>query len=210
MVSSPVAASPCEAFVVHRATATTSRARFLFHESGPVPFCQNRGSVVGALRKLQQGIVGRGCTAHGVVRQRPFVQLLMVRCRGRINFRVGKSCRFRIGVGIKKRRGYGGVAGPKAEAAHFLRICFTRDRIRQMRNSAGMRWRRASGKSRHGQIETTPEKMDRAAFAAEAGAKFLEDAIGLQEHAPEAVGIFRDRMRDVVHRDRTGSGLQSR
>src|SRR5436190_8291993 len=60
-----------------------------------------------------------------------------------------------------------------------------------MGNAAGMRWRRPSGKARHRQIEAAPEKMHRTAFAAETRTKFLENTIGLQKHAPEAVGIFQ-------------------
>ena len=60
-----------------------------------------------------------------------------------------------------------------------------------MGNAAGMRWRRPPGKARHRQIEAAPEEMYRTAFAAEARTKFFENAICLQEHAPEAVGIFQ-------------------
>src|SRR4026209_1014155 len=60
-----------------------------------------------------------------------------------------------------------------------------------MGNAAGMRWRGPSGKAGHRQIEAAPEEMHRTAFAAEAGTKFFENAICLQEHAPEAVRIFQ-------------------
>src|SRR5436305_1845632 len=60
-----------------------------------------------------------------------------------------------------------------------------------MGNAAGMRWRRPSGKARHRQIEAAPEEMYRTAFAAEARTKFFENAICLQEDAPEAVGIVQ-------------------
>src|SRR5438067_1427787 len=60
-----------------------------------------------------------------------------------------------------------------------------------MGNAAGMGWRPPSGKPRHRQIEAAPEEMYGTAFAAEARAKFFENAIYLQEHAPEAVGIFQ-------------------
>ena len=53
-----------------------------------------------------------------------------------------------------------------------------------------MRRRLPSRKTRYGQIETAPEKMHRAAFAAEARTKFFKNAIGLDQNAPETVGIF--------------------
>ena len=52
-----------------------------------------------------------------------------------------------------------------------------------------MRRRGTTGKAGDGEIETAPEEMHRTAFAAEAGAKFFQDAIGLEQDAPEAVGL---------------------
>src|SRR5690242_19444532 len=60
-----------------------------------------------------------------------------------------------------------------------------------MGNAAGMRWRRPSGKARYRQIEAAPEEMHRTAFPAEARTKLFENAICLQKHAPEAVGIVQ-------------------
>src|SRR6266496_5903651 len=87
-----------------------------------------------------------------------------------------------------------------------------------MWNSPRM-WRRwPSGETRHCQIKTAPEKMHRAAFAAETRAKVLKQAIALHEHAPEPVGIFaiiravllilikRDRILDLVRRGIDGHG----
>src|SRR4029079_8228582 len=73
------------------------------------------------------------------------------------------------------------VARPEAAAADFVRIRFARDPIRQMRHAAGMLGGRSSGEARDREIETTPEKVDGAAFTAEPGAKLLEQAIGLQQ-----------------------------
>jgi hypothetical protein len=42
-------------------------------------------------------------------------------------------------------------------------------------------------KPRHREIETAPEEMNRACLAEKAAAKELEDAIGLDERAPEAM-----------------------
>src|SRR6266403_962342 len=60
-----------------------------------------------------------------------------------------------------------------------------------MRNAAGMRRRGPAGKTRDGKIWRAPEKMDRTAFPAEARSKFFEDAVGLDQNAPESIGIFR-------------------
>src|SRR5262249_37670720 len=97
----------------------------------------------------------------------------------------------RIGVGIKKRRRHDIGAGPETEAAHFLRICFARDRIRQVRNPARMRRRRSPGKSCHGKIETAPEKMNRTALSEQARSKILKPPIRLNKSAPESVRVFR-------------------
>src|SRR5215467_6958885 len=54
-----------------------------------------------------------------------------------------------------------------------------------------MGWRGPAGKTCYRQIKAPPEEMHRTAFAAETRTKFLENAIGLQKNAPEAVGIFQ-------------------
>src|SRR6185437_8588032 len=50
-----------------------------------------------------------------------------------------------------------------------------------------MRRRRPAGEARHRKIETPPEEVHRARLAEEAAAEELEDAICLNEHAPERV-----------------------
>src|SRR3954453_7272585 len=59
-----------------------------------------------------------------------------------------------------------------------------------MGNAPGMFWRRTAGEPGHGEVETPPEKMDRAAFAAELGAELLEDPVALEQDAPETIGVF--------------------
>src|SRR5437762_6563129 len=115
----------------------------------------------------------------------------MKRSRRRLNFRICETIRRWIGIRIEERRGNLVVARPKTETAHFLRIGFARDRVGQMGDAAGMRRRRPAGKARYCEIEATPEKMDRAALAAETRTKFLENPISLQKHAPEPIGVFR-------------------
>src|SRR2546421_911099 len=74
-----------------------------------------------------------------------------------------------------------------------------------MGNAAGMRRCAPAGKTRHREIEATPEKMHRTAFAAEPRTKFLENPISLQKYPPESIGVFRIVSRVfliVVERDR--------
>ncbi|MBV8095187.1 MAG: hypothetical protein JO110_18545 [Acetobacteraceae bacterium] len=76
----------------------------------------------------------------------------------------------------------------------------------------------------HREIETAPEEMHRACLAEKPGTKELEDAIGLQERAPEAVGRggviasmtsilreadrFEHLVRHLVDRDRDAEAVQ--
>src|ERR1700689_4486340 len=47
----------------------------------------------------------------------------------------------------------------------------------------------APGKPRHCEVETAPEKMHRAGFADKTGAKFFQNAIGLDQSLPEFMHI---------------------
>ena len=69
-----------------------------------------------------------------------------------------------------------------------MRIGFARDRVGQSGHAAGMERRRPSGKAGDREVEAAPEEMDRARLAEEAAAEELEDAIGLDERAPETMG----------------------
>src|ERR1035437_730829 len=70
-----------------------------------------------------------------------------------------------------------------------MRISVGRDASRQA-GHAGMLWRSASGETRAGQVEGSPEEVDGAHFAGESGAEDGEDARGLQQDVPEALRIF--------------------
>src|SRR5258708_31057609 len=79
-----------------------------------------------------------------------------------------------------------------------------------MRHAAGMARRAAAGKTRHSEIETAPEKLQRAGLAEEAGAELLEHPIGIEKNlkkAPERVRVVggvrvilreADRLRQFV------------
>src|SRR5882757_1612374 len=183
---------------------------FLFFQCITVPLPQLRCSVVGALRKVQKDFIRLFSGAHCVVRQNELPQLHLVESRVWLNFRLSESRWFRIRIRIEEWRRCSRVAGPKTEAAHFLRVGFARDLVWQMRDSARMGRRWPPRETRHGQIKTAPEKMHRTAFATETRAKLLKYAVALHQNVPEPVGIFaivravlfvlikRDRIFDLV------------
>src|SRR5436305_11300510 len=164
---------------------------FLFLEGGAVPLRQRGSGIINALREFQDRIVWRLPPANILIQQNEFAQLRMKRRRGWLYFCIRETIGRRIGVGIEECRGNLVVARPGTETAHFLRIGLAGDRVGQMGDAARM-WRRGpAGKARYREIEAAPEKMDRAALAAETRTKFLENPISLQKHAPEPIGVFR-------------------
>src|SRR5262249_10667050 len=87
----------------------------------------------------------------------------------------------------------------------LLGICLARDRIRQMRHSAGMRRRSPAGETCHRQIKTAPKKMHWAAFAAEMRAELLKHAVTLHKNAPKPMRILasvRARLFMLAERNR--------
>ena len=104
----------------------------------------------------------------------------------------------------------GVAAGPEARAAHLVAVRLAHDGIAEARHAAGMRRRGATREARHRKIEAAPEEMHRAGLAEEAAAEALEDAVGLEQRAPEAVdrgrviagmsavGIERQRIGDLA------------
>src|ERR1043166_625731 len=173
--------------------ATLMQDWFLLDQSLAIPLSQRRGRVISALSEFEQRVIWGFRSANRVVRQNEFLDLRIIGRGVRFHFRFRKTFWFRIRVGIKNRLRNRIIARPKSEAANFLRIRFARDRVRQMRNAARMRRRLPTGKSRDRQIKTSPEKMDRTAFAAETGAKLFKDAIGLSQHAEEHTSELQSR-----------------
>src|SRR6266403_5203422 len=162
----------------------------LLLQCGAIPLPQFRCSIVGAPRKVEEDLIRLFASAHRVVRQDEFAQFGLVESRIRLNFRLCESRGFRIRIRIEEWRWCSRVAGPKPEAAHFLRVGLARDLVRQMRDTSRMRWRRAAGETRYCQIKAAPEKMHRTAFATETRAEFLKHAVALHEHAPEPIRVF--------------------
>src|SRR5262249_35678135 len=116
----------------------------LFLQCITVPLPQLRGSVVGALCKIEKDFIWLFSSAHRVVRQDELPQLYLVESRVWLNFRLCKSRRLRIRIRIEEWRWRSRVARPKTEAADFLRVGLACDRVRQMRDASRMRWRWAA------------------------------------------------------------------
>src|SRR5437899_10073959 len=49
----------------------------------------------------------------------------------------------------------------------------------------------AAAEARATQIKTTPEEMNRAAFADKLSAEFLKHSLGGKQYSPQAIGVFR-------------------
>ena len=99
-----------------------------------------------------------------------------------------KPVRLRIGVGIEGGLGESLAAGPVAGAAHLVRIRLAGDGVGQPGHAAGMERSRPPGEARDREVEAAPEEVHRARLSEEAAPEQLEDAIGLDEHPPEAMG----------------------
>src|SRR5262249_1818484 len=139
---------------------------------------------------LEQNFIRLLSRAYRVIRQHELPEVGFVEGCRRLDLRFFKSQWFRIGVRIKNRRRRRGVAGPKTETAHLLRVCLSRYCIGEMRDPGGMRRSCPSGKPRQSKVEAAPEKMYRAAFATKARSELLEHAIALHQNPPESIGVF--------------------
>ena len=155
-----------------------------------VPIGAIRRGVVRALQKLQQRGVGRGGGTNGVIGQNEFLQILAEKCAVRQDRGRGETGRRGIGVGIKGWVVDSAAARPKTRAADLVRIGFTDNCVREMRNTSRVKRRAASGEACHGEVEAAPEKMNRAAFADGTGTEQFEHAIDLHERPPVSMCIF--------------------
>jgi hypothetical protein len=59
-----------------------------------------------------------------------------------------------------------------------------------VRHTARVERRLTTGEASRRQVEASPEEMDRARLAGEAGAEHIEQAVGLDEGVPEALDRF--------------------
>src|SRR5690606_32493994 len=91
---------------------------------------------------------------------------------------------------VERRIGHGASARPESATADLLRVRFPRDRIGQVRNTAGMLRSRPSREAGDGEIRGAPEEVHGTALPDEAAAELLEHPVDLHEDAAEAVGVF--------------------
>src|SRR3954452_17134651 len=178
-------------------------------ERGAVPAAGVGCGRIGRGEEIEQERVRIGRRPDGLVGQDELAERWLEAGARRHN-PVAEARRLRIGVGVERGAREGVVAGPKTGARELVRIGLARERVRQPRQAAGTGRRRPPRDPRHREVEAAPEEMHRARLAEKTGAEELEDAIGLDERAPEAMrrggivggvdAVLReaDRVRDLV------------
>src|SRR3954466_10680143 len=106
---------------------------------------------------------------HGFVREDEFRQLVAVKGRRRAHRCLLEASRLRRCIRIECGLLDWTAAGPEAVTDDFVGISLTRNGVR------AFAFRRAApGETRDCQIETSPEKMHRTAFADKAAAEIFE------------------------------------
>src|SRR6202044_3180467 len=86
------------------------------------------------------------------------------------------------GVAVEGCLAVAAVTGPEAGADDLVRVGLAGDRVGAFARRSG-----AAGEARDREIEAAPEEMYGADFSNEARGELLEDLVGLDEDAPEAV-----------------------
>src|SRR6185436_12047515 len=128
--------------------------------------------------------------AHGVIGKQKLPERFAEEGLSRLHGHIAETRGLGISIGIE--RGIDAVApGPEARAADLVRVGFLHYRIRQARDFSHEGRSAPTRKTRYREIKAAPKEMHRAAFSDEAGAKLLQHAVHLQQHAPEAVGVVR-------------------
>src|SRR6185436_10914082 len=102
--------------------------------------------------------------------------------RGRFHWGCAKPCRLRCRIRVERRLRETTVARPPAHARDLVRIRLARNDIR-----IGFHGRRPSRKTRHREIETSPEEMHGTAFPDESRTELREDLRRQRDDAPEAL-----------------------
>src|SRR5437016_10527423 len=100
----------------------------------------------------------------------------MVESGVRTDRRFAERGRFGSYIGIEGGLLNIAAAGPKADAAGFVRVGFAGNDVR-----AGTLRSAAAGEARDGEIETAPEKMYRAGLADETRPELIQDAVHRSE-----------------------------
>ncbi len=141
--------------------------------------------LVGTLKEFHQRCFWRVSSAHVVVHQQEFFHLRMVVSALRTNplFRETRRLGRRIGVESGSRNVTS--TRPKSGTAHFVRVGFASDGIGSRPLGCS-----SARKSSHGQVETSPEKMDGADLAYKSPSKLLEYLVDPHQNAPEFMHRF--------------------
>jgi hypothetical protein len=126
-----------------------------------IPACKLGGRFVGALKEVQGGIFRFRRIPHVVIVKNELAEIPTEVRRARRDRGVLKTWRRRIGVGIEGWLSKTAVSWPEPTAADFMGISLARDEIRQV-GSSGMLRGGAARESRHRQIKTSPEEVNRA------------------------------------------------
>src|SRR5688572_28912890 len=175
-------------------------------EGRAVPLAELGGGRIGGFEESEQSLVrSRGC-AHRLIIEDELAEGGVEARLGELDRGLGEARRRGISVGIEKRFGLGtGAAGPEAGARNLVAVGLAGHRIGQMRDAAGMPWRRPARETGHREVEAAPEEMDRAHLADEARAEQAKDAVGREQAAEQparAVGIIVARRDILLEADR--------
>ena len=147
---------------------------------------QGGGGIVGGLQKREQCPIRLLRGAHSFIGKDEFTQFFMEIGGLRLDRVAVEAGRSRIGIAIEGRFAQAGTR-PEAGAGHFMRIGFFHYPRRDVGRSARMLRRGSSGKTRHRQVERSPEKVYRTCLAYESRPELLQDAVGLHQRPPEAI-----------------------
>src|ERR1700687_2602798 len=117
----------------------------------------------------------------------------MIKGRGRLYPRILESVRLRNTICVKRRLQDGTAPRPETVTDHLMRI-------RLAHECRAVTHRRSlAGKSRGREIETPPEKLDRAALADELTSTRSKHSFHLEKNSPEPLSELRIvRMMDGV------------
>src|SRR5215212_11271797 len=150
-----------------------------------IPFPQIGCRFISFLEETEQKPVWIVRLSNGVIGQDEQAQIIVVSRCGRAYRCLCIALRFGIRIGKECRLSIASIAGPEAAAADFMRIGFLIGRKSDVGRVPRRQGSAPAGKARDRQIETAPEKMDRAHLSKKRRAKELEHAIALDQRSPK-------------------------
>src|ERR1700723_589505 len=119
-----------------------------------IPLREVCSCFVGAPAKIEQRGSGRFGFAHVFIHQQTLAGLLFIIGGAGPDIRLFESRRLGSHVGIKSRAFDVATTRPETNAAYFMGICFSRDRIRARPLGSA-----TAGKTRNCKIEASPEEV---------------------------------------------------